>query len=327
MTATLISLWLSAMAATLPAPTTQPSYYVAPGGMYANDGSKERPWPSVEWALQKVGGGKRIVVRPGKYAYLKLYASASGTADKPTVIVSEEKHKAVITGPYTNGIFSPEDDRARVLHDIVIDGFAVDGGDHKRITSDGIRFVYDQRIVVRNCWVHDVGGSGVSLHQCTDSTLERSLIEGNGVDAAGSTPQRHGVYADGERLTIRYNEVRRNSGWGLHLYDAINDSLILKNTVTDHPRGVGIHIESAAGGGRNRVLLNVVSGAKHGIAVRGGENNTVVGNEVRHCLQYVLLCPDTAGLVFEWNLLDCPVTDKPEVVGTNEIRDNLVEGD
>jgi hypothetical protein len=43
------------------------TYYVATDGQPENDGTLERPWPSVEHALAQVGGGHTIVVRPGLY--------------------------------------------------------------------------------------------------------------------------------------------------------------------------------------------------------------------------------------------------------------------
>ena len=41
--------------------------YVATDGKAENDGSDENPWPSVEYALLKIGGGNTIIVKPGIY--------------------------------------------------------------------------------------------------------------------------------------------------------------------------------------------------------------------------------------------------------------------
>jgi hypothetical protein len=41
------------------------TYYVSTEGNTENDGSRKRPWPTVEHALSRVGGGKTIIVRPG----------------------------------------------------------------------------------------------------------------------------------------------------------------------------------------------------------------------------------------------------------------------
>jgi hypothetical protein len=40
--------------------------YVATDGQAENDGSRAKPWPSVEHALSKLGGGHTIIVRQHK---------------------------------------------------------------------------------------------------------------------------------------------------------------------------------------------------------------------------------------------------------------------
>src|SRR5215208_5757471 len=72
------------------------TYYVAVDGKPTGDGSKDRPWPSVQEALGKVGGGHTILVRPGIYGPIKIPASYSGTRQRPTVVRSEAKWKAKV---------------------------------------------------------------------------------------------------------------------------------------------------------------------------------------------------------------------------------------
>ena len=75
------------------------TYYVATDGKAENDGSREKPWPSVEFALQKVGGGNTIVLRPGIYRDpIHIKHVHAGTEQRPTVIRSEVKWKAIILG-------------------------------------------------------------------------------------------------------------------------------------------------------------------------------------------------------------------------------------
>lgn len=286
-----------------PAPTSQPAaYYVARQGSMSGDGSQERPWPSVEVALEKIGGGKKIVVKPGDYPRIKLYAAASGSPGAPTVIVSEVKWKARIVGPHEHGIYSPEDDAARALHDVVLDGFEIDGGNHDAIPYDGLHFVRDQRIVVRNCWVHHARHMGVALHECDDSVIERCLIEQNGTDGSTGVPQHHGVYASGQRLLIQSNVVRGNSGFGLHLYERLGNSLVTRNLVVDHLRGTGIMVQSTGG---NQITFNTVVRSNIGIAVRKGKNERILGNIIVESISQTLLMPvDTSESVFDWNLCD-----------------------
>ena len=59
------------------------TFYVATDGKPTNDGSRDKPWPSVEFALQKVGSGNTIVVRPGIYrgpiTVARAYAGTKST--------------------------------------------------------------------------------------------------------------------------------------------------------------------------------------------------------------------------------------------------------
>ena len=75
------------------------TYYVATDGKPDNDGSPGKPWPTVEHALSKVGGGHTIVVKPGIYrGPIQIAKQFAGTREQPTVIQSEVKWKAVIIG-------------------------------------------------------------------------------------------------------------------------------------------------------------------------------------------------------------------------------------
>jgi hypothetical protein len=66
------------------------TYYVSTEGNTENDGSREKPWPTVEHALAQVGGGKTILVRPGTYrGPIHIARAHAGTAERPTVIQSE----------------------------------------------------------------------------------------------------------------------------------------------------------------------------------------------------------------------------------------------
>jgi parallel beta-helix repeat protein len=182
------------MAAAVPADT----YYVATDGKPGNDGSSARPWPSVEYALSKVGGGHAIVVRLGLYrGPIEIGKDYAGTKDRPTVIKSEVKWQAMIIGaPYH--IISNADD----CHWVVVDGFQVRGARY-----DGIKMNGDYN-VVQNCWVHNNQAMGIAMHNQQGGVIENNLIEFNGDHVQFD----HGVYADGDGLTVQGNVVRHNAG-------------------------------------------------------------------------------------------------------------------
>jgi len=69
------------------------TYYVATDGKPDNDGSRERPRPSVEYALSKAGGGHTILVRPGLYRSPPLVPPCGGEG-----VENEEKLLSVLGG-------------------------------------------------------------------------------------------------------------------------------------------------------------------------------------------------------------------------------------
>lgn len=56
--------------------------------------------------------------------------------------------------------------------------------------------------------------TGIAMHNQKGGVIENNLIEFNG----GHVQFDHGVYADGDELTVQGNIVRHNASYGLHLY-------------------------------------------------------------------------------------------------------------
>jgi hypothetical protein len=90
-------------------------------GRAENEGTLARPWPSVEYALLQVGGGHTIIVRPGIYrGPIEIGGGFAGTAERPTVVQSEVKWRAVIIGAEYHVISNADD-----CNWVIIDGFEV----------------------------------------------------------------------------------------------------------------------------------------------------------------------------------------------------------
>jgi parallel beta-helix repeat protein len=236
-----IALLLAAMAASAYAG----AYYVATDGKPENGGTREKPWPSVEFALQKVGGGNTILLRPGVYRDpIRIKHAYAGTARHPTVIGSEVKWKAVIIG-------SPGDN---ISNDDNTDWLTIDGFESLGARSHGVH-LYGSHLTVRNCWLHHNAWVGVGMGH-HDLLIENNLIEFNGCHVQFA----HGVYADGDSLTIRGNVVRHNAGFGLHLYDCLTNSLLVNNLVYGQIQLPGVIVACPQGGGHNRILNNTFVG-------------------------------------------------------------------
>lgn len=238
-------------------------HYVAADGKSQNDGSRDKPWPSVEYALSKVGGGQTIMVRPGVYrGPIQIARQFAGTRERPTVIQSEIKWRAVIVGAEYHVISNGDD-----CHWVTVDGFEVMGGRY-----DGIKMSGDYN-VVRNCWVHNNKAMGIAMHNRKGGVIENNLIEFNGDHIQFD----HGVYADGDGLTVSGNVVRHNASFGLHLYPSIKNSRIVNNLVYGQTRRRGIIVACPKGGGRNVIVNNTVVEGQP-LTIWNGDGETVVNN-------------------------------------------------
>jgi parallel beta-helix repeat protein len=242
---------------------TAETYYVAADGKTDFSGSKEKPWPSVEYALSKVSGGHTIVVRPGLYrGPIWIEKKFAGTKQQPTVIKSEVKWQAVVIGAEYHVISNAGD-----CDWVNIDGFEVMGERY-----DGIKMNGDYNIV-RNCWVHNNKAMGIAMHNRKGGIIENNLIEFNGDHIQFD----HGVYADGDGLMIRNNIVRHNASYGLHLYPSIKNSQIVNNLVYGQVRRRGIIVASPQGGGKNTIINNTVV-ENQPLALWNGNAEIVVNN-------------------------------------------------
>jgi parallel beta-helix repeat protein len=239
------------------------SYYVAMDGRAENEGTMSRPWPSVEYALSQVGGGHTIIVRPGIYrGPIEIGGGFAGTAERPTVVQSEVKWRAVIIGAEYHVISNADD-----CNWVIIDGFEVMGGRY-----DGVKMNGDYN-VVRNCWVHNNKAMGIAMHNQKGGVIENNLIEFNG----GHIQFDHGVYADGDGLTVQGNIVRHNASYGLHLYPSIKNSRIVNNLVYGQVRRRGIIVACPKGGGKNVVVNNTVV-EDQPLSIWNGNGEVVVNN-------------------------------------------------
>jgi pimeloyl-ACP methyl ester carboxylesterase len=267
--------------------TTRATFYVAVDGRVESDGSLAQPWPSVEYALSKVGAGNTIIVKPGIYQGRWQIRNHPAKSDgPPTIIRSEVKWKAALhggSGEAINVVDCPG---------IVIDGFEVSGA-----RGDGISMNSD-RGTVRNRWVHNNDHMGISSHNHRGVRIEANLIEFNGCNIQF----HHGVYADGEGLTVCRNIIRHNSGYGLHLYPSIKDSVVSQNLVLGHVYQSGIIVACPEGGGRNLIVHNTVVGNGACIAIWRGDGERVFNNILVSAGDILSLSRDTKNVMADYNL-------------------------
>ena len=244
-------------------------YWISPQGRASGTGSQAKPFPSIEMALKNTAGGDTLIFKPGVYigTQITLTAKHAGSAQKPTVLKSQHKYQAVLHGSAVHNIYIKTG-----CDWVIIDGFESSGARYTGIKSDA------DYTVIRNCRIHNNALQGIEAHGVRGTVIENNIVEYNGEHVQFC----HGVYADGDKLTIRNNIVRFNSGWGLHLYPAIANSKIENNLIGGNDRW-GIALYSKPQVGSNRIVNNTIVLNGNGIAVKNGRdeiiaNNIIVGN-------------------------------------------------
>lgn len=246
------------------APAFAGTFYVSTTGTTAGDGTSLKPWPSVAYALSKVGGKNTIVMMPGDYTPFRIDEGYGGTATAPTIIRSQYKWKARIRCNSDFGIITDS-----LAPYVVLDGIEISGA-----SMAGI-YLQANNDVIRNCWIHNNSNQGIGAYTLSGTVIDSNLIEFN-----GQFPHfHHGVYADGDHLTICNNIIRYNTGLGLQLYPAITNSRIYNNIVTNQLAEVGILICCPTGGGHNYVYNNTsCNNGAYGIRIWNGNGETVANN-------------------------------------------------
>ncbi len=117
------------------------TYWISPKGSSFATGTERNPFPSMKVALKKVGGGNTFIFKPGVYLgnQITLYPQHAGTPQRPTVLKSQYKYKAVLHGsPYHNLYVLKGCDW------VIIDGFDCSGA------KTGMKSNADYT-VIRNC--------------------------------------------------------------------------------------------------------------------------------------------------------------------------------
>jgi hypothetical protein len=272
----------------LPRPLAQSrgqTYYVAPAGNDSSPGTSERPWRSIQRALDRLGPGQRALVRAGTYTE-DLVMRRAGSARAPITVVAAPGARVVLRPASSSGDTYAIRFRSGASY-VRFGGFVIEGARGTSSTNvyfegsahdielarNEIRFSQDQGIF--------------SEDSTRNLQIVRNRIHHNGRGHVSGQHQSHGIYLEGR------------------------DHLLANNVVHDHPYGFGVQIYPANQG--TVVVHNtIVSSALGGIVVGGDEGvgNITIRNNI---------------LAFNGNLgvradRDCPTG--PVVVDTNVIFGN-----
>lgn len=279
--------------AAIPAVTTGGSYYVSPTGKTTNSGTQRNPWPSVAYALGKVGGGNTIILEAGTYAPILVPLGDGGTSAHPTVIKAQTKWQAVINGaltPTVGGITTQTDGTGGNTDYVTIDGFKVVNAGTVGIALGGN---WD---IVQNCWVTGGKGEGIAAVAVSNDTIRNNLVEHNGT----STQSDDGIYASGSGLVISGNIVRHNAAFGVQLSPSAQSSTVTGNLVYGQQSQADIVLN---GSQTNTVTSNtILDSAVDGIQTYGPNPVSVwTGNRVESSISGATLDSVSSSTVSDYS--------------------------
>jgi parallel beta-helix repeat protein len=235
-----------------------------------SDGTRARPFRTIQRALAELGPGVGVVLHAGRY-HEHLELRRGGTRSAPAVLRAASGQRVELVG------------RLKIVADNVsVSGLVFTGGDGE----DENVLVYVSRaenVVLRGNEVRDAKLSGIFVGDAS----ARVKIVSNWIHDNGTDPGLdHGIYVERNTGgTISDNVIDENVGYGIQLYPDADGMVVTHNTIVGNGRsGIVLGGESTTSD-TNVVANNVVAfNAEQGIrtfwGASTGIDNRVVSNLV-----------------------------------------------
>jgi hypothetical protein len=229
-----------------PAAAGSGTFYVSKSGSDASSGTAERPWRTIQKALNTLRPGERALVRAGTYVE-DLEMRRGGRPSAPITVAAYPGERPVLLSAGGHPLEVGSDGAYFRFRRFVVErhpgtsGGNIDiYGRHVEISGNVVRYGRDQGIYTAEDSAH--------------VRILRNRIHHNG---QGIEHQSHGIYLQGD------------------------DHLVANNLIYDHPEGFGIQVYDD--GSRAKILNNTVVRSGHsGIVVggSGGVDHVTIRNNI-----------------------------------------------
>jgi hypothetical protein len=279
------------------------TFFVAPGGNNANTGGSDKPWATLQFAVDRIAPGDTILVKSGTYVGARI--QKSGQPGAPKVLKAAVGAAVLINAPGPANRHASDieiEQFGAIVTDWIIDGLQVTGA-----TRYGIDLRSTDRITVQFCNVHNSGLTGIFTAFSNHALVHDNVTAFN---------NEHGIYFSnsGDFPIARANQVHHNRKSGIQLNadvfqggdGIISSALVEKNVIFENgvAGGAAINLDGVSDGMfRNNLLYSNHASGIALYAIDGGEgssrdqvyNNTIV--MAAGARNVILLLPSPAGVM------------------------------
>jgi parallel beta-helix repeat protein len=254
--------------------------YVSPSGSDTASGSRERPWRTIQKALDTLEPGQTALVRAGIYRE-SVVMRRPGRRSAPITLAAYPGERPVIRPAGTGEMDYPVRITSGAayfrLRRFVIENAPLDTTVNVYVAAQDAPFPHD--IEVAGCEIRRSTGTGLLAEPSSLRVrIVGNLVHGNGL---GTEHQHQGIYFQGRDGTIERNIVYgQENGFGIQVRGGADGVVVANNTVVRNALS-GIVVENTAG---NVTVVNNVSAFNGGWAVRGYDSGDggVLGGNVAH---------------------------------------------
>ncbi|MEO8461801.1 MAG: right-handed parallel beta-helix repeat-containing protein [Chloroflexota bacterium] len=193
-----------------PTPATTGAYFVSASGSDSNAGTVSSPWFTLQKAANTVSAGALVYVRSGSYTGFSM--SRSGTSTAPI----QFKAYPGDARPTVAGNGRVDVIKISAAHDIVIDGFTIQGAAGGGGSGAGVRTENGAyRIVIQNNIIQNNHSYGVNVNNSTDVTVTGNEVLHN----------EEGIYVSraGTGVRILNNRVHHQDMMVVNTSNIVND--------------------------------------------------------------------------------------------------------